>query len=204
MLPVSLCSFVHELEKLAAVVDDAELKKTLQPGDILYTKPRKNEGLFNKLFYAIESRLQDNPFTHVGLYVGNNKVVDSGDWREKTKGGDFGVNAVPLEDFKDRYQFKVLRPEASPEQRKDAVEYAKDQVGTPFNLRGMLRLVMPGKSERLGLQDRKATEALFCSELISNAYHHLNLVPEKKRRHNHVFPGDIAKSEQVEEIAEYR
>lgn len=207
MLPASLRAFVSELEKLAApVVDDAGLAKALKPGDVLYTTPRKNEGLFNKLFYAIESRVQGSPYTHVGLYAGNNQVIDSGDWREMRKGkGKFGVNQVPLDTFKERYKFKVLRPDATPAQRRDAVQYAKDQVGTPFNLRGMLRLVMPGKSDREGFRDRKdAAESLFCSELVSNAYHDLNLVPEKDRRHNHVFPGDIAKSPLVEEVAEYK
>ena len=185
-------------------MDDAGLEETLRPGDVLYTKPRKNEGLFNKLFYAVESRLQGSPFTHVGMYVGDGKVVDSGDWRDAMKKGTFGVNEVPLEVFKERYGFKVLRPDSTPEQRHDAVEYAKDRVGTPFNLRGMVRLVMPGKSERTGFEDRRDVESLFCSELVSNAYHDLNIAPDKKRRHNHVFPGDIAASDQVEEIAEYK
>jgi cell wall-associated NlpC family hydrolase len=126
MVPVlpeaMLDAFVQELEKLAAPVveDRQELERLLKPGDILYTRPRKVEGLLDKAFYALESRFQGSPHTHVGLYAGNGKVVDAGEW-DKGKSKSIAVHKVPLKKFIDRYYFKVLRVSTPSSVKKDAV-----------------------------------------------------------------------------------
>jgi uncharacterized protein YycO len=200
-----LDAFVHEIEKLAAPVleDRKELEKVLRPGDILYTRPKKIDKLHHKVFYAIESRIQGNPHTHVGLYAGNGKVIDAGAW---TKGDDssMAVHKVPLKKFTDRYQFKVLRVDAPVSVKKDAVEFAEGQVGKTFNTRGMLRLVLPFKG-KAGKKDRERqaeADGFFCSELIANAYHDLGLAKDKKLKH--IMPGDIARSRLTKTVAEFR
>lgn len=207
MLSHSLAAFAAELEKLSApLVDDTTLTEVLQPGDILHTAPRRFGSLLAKLEHNAIALYTGTHYTHAGMYVGDGKVIDSNDWPATAdQPASLGVTTVPLQTFKDRYKFKVLRPDVSTEQRQDAVAYAKTQVGTPFNMRGLIRHVLPGKSDRAGFTTRKAVnESLYCSELISNAYHDANLVPAKKNRHNHVTPADLANSPHVNEIAEYK
>ena len=203
MIAPSLRAFCNELEKLAApvITDEDELKKKLKPGDILYTTARETSGVFNKLFMGLNRWVQGSPYTHVGMYAGDGKVIDSGDWT-KRPGGHLGVNQVPLDDFQDRYKFKVLRVRTSPAEKKKAVSYAQDQVGKPFNLGGMLRLVLPFKSSVEGDRERKdAAESFFCSELVANAYGGLGIA--KQKHFHHVMPGDIAKSSLTKTVAEY-
>lgn len=198
-------AFVDELVKIAAPVysNREDLEKVLKPGDILYTKPKKIDKLHHRAFYAVESRVQGSPHTHVGLYAGGGKVIDAGAW---TKGDDssMAVHKVPLKTFTDRYHFKVLRVDASKAVKKDAVEFAEDQVGKTFNTRGMLRLVLPFQG-KAGKEDRKRqaeADSFFCSELVANAYHDVGLAKEKKLKH--IMPGDIARSRLTKTVAEFR
>lgn len=206
-LPTALLeAFADELHKIAAataVTDPEKLEKILKPGDILYTKPRKIDKLHHRAFYAVESRFQGSPYTHVGLYAGDKKVIDAGAWR-KGEADSMAVHEVPLKKFTDRYQFKVLRVDATPAQKREAVEYAEDQVGKGFNMKGMLRLVLPFKGEAgKGDRDRKdAAESFFCSELVANAYGDLNLAKERKL--HHIMPAHIHSSPLTKTIAEYK
>lgn len=202
---VMLDAFEQEIEKLAApVIDDhRELEKVLKPGDILYTRPKKIDKLHHRIFYSIESRIQGSPHTHVGLYAGDGKVIDAGAW---TKGPDssMAVHKVPLKSFVNRYNFKILRVDAPKSVKKDAVDFAKEQVGKTFNTRGMLRLVLPFQG-KAGKEDRKRqaeADSFFCSELIANAYHDVGLAKEKKLKH--IMPGDIARSRLTRTVAEFR
>lgn len=205
MSPATLAAFADEISKIAAAIEDPEkLRKILKPGDILYTKPKHIDKLRHRMFYAIESRIQGSPYTHVGLYAGDNKVIDAGTWH-KGREDSMAVHEVPLNQFTDRYEFKILRADASSAEKKDAVEYARDQVGKKFNLKGMLRLVLPfkGQASEKGDRDRKdAAESFFCSELVANAYHGLGIAKAKKR--HHIMPGDIAKSPLTRTVAEFK
>lgn len=204
-LPATLiAAFADEIEKIAAasIDDPEELKKILKPGDILYTKPRKIDKLHHKAFYAIESRIQGSKYTHVGLYAGDGKVIDAGDWR-KGNANSMAVHEVPIDTFTDRYKFKVLRVKTTPGEKKDAVEYAEKQVGKPFNLKGMFRLVLPFKGKAGKERDRKdAAESFFCSELVANAYGGLGIA--KERHLHHIMPGDINKSPLTKTVAEFK
>ena len=181
--------------------DPDELRKILKPGDILYTKPRDIEKLRHRMFYAIEKRVQGSPYTHVGLYAGNDKIIDAGAWR-KGKEDTMKVHEIPLQKFLDRYEFKVLRVKATAAQKREAVEYAKDQVGKKFNVKGMLRLLLPFKGQAENRDRKDAAESFFCSELVANAYGSTNIA--KDRHLHHVWPGDIAKSSLTKTVAEYK
>ena len=204
-LPTAMLEgFVNELEKIgkAKSVDDPDkLRKILRPGDILYTKPRKIDKMTHKAFYAIEKRIQGSDYTHVGLYAGDDKVVDAGDWRSKRRSG-MKVHEIPLDKFTDRYSFKILRVNTTPAKKQEAVDYAKKQVGKDFNLKGMLRLVLPGKGQADNRDRKDAAESFFCSELVANAYNDVNIA--KDRHLHHVWPGDIAKSPLTKTVAEYK
>lgn len=198
-------AFANELEKIgkAKSVDDPEqLKKLLRPGDILYTKPRVIDKLTHKAFYAIESRVQGSPYTHVGLYAGNGQVIDAGAWRKGEDDPTMKVHKIPLKQFLDRYSFKVLRVGTTPKKRQEAVDYAQEQVGKDFNMKGMLRLVLPLKGQADNRDRKDAAESFFCSELIANSYNDVNIA--KDRHLHHVMPGDIAKSPLTKTVAVYK
>ncbi len=193
-----------KIAEVASVSSVDDLKKTLQVGDILYTKPRENEGVLHKAFYAVESAVQGSPYTHVGLYVGDGKIVDAGEWKSGRKTEhSTGVHAVDLDTFVDRYNFKVLRVDAPSDTKQDAAAYAKNQVGKEFNFKGMFRLALPfqGSPEKKDRLRKDLAESFFCSELVANAYSPVNLAAKKKL--HHIMPGDIYRSSLTKTVAQY-
>lgn len=201
---ITIEALADELQKLARVITDkGEVEKLLKPGDILYTKPRKidSEGPHRRAFYAIESKIQGSPYTHVGIYTGNGKIIDAGAWTKRDE-NSMSVHEVPLKHFIDRYKFKVLRVDATPSDKKEAINYAKDQVGKDFNTGGMLRLVLPFKRGPDNDRQRKEdASSFFCSELVANAYNHVGLV--RNKRLEHVMPGDIHRSTKTKTVARF-
>lgn len=203
MIPTTVLeAFADELQKLAQVVTEREeVEKILKPGDVLFTRPREIDKLHHKAFYAIESRYQGSPYTHVGIYAGDGKVIDAGAWTKRHE-SSMAVHEVPLKTFTDRYQFKILRVNTTPKQRREAVEFARDQVGKEFNMSGMLRLVLPFKGQQKGERMRKSdASGFFCSELVANAYSGVGLA--KKKRLEHILPGDIARSPHTRTVGRF-
>lgn len=206
MNPAICAAFADELVKIAehkTFQDVDALKRELKPGDILYTKPRKIEGLGYKAFYAIEKRIQGSPYTHVGLYVGDGQVVDAGAWKSPKGESSASVNLIPLQRMADRYNFKVLRVKAPPKVRQEAADYARQQVGKDFNLKGMLRLALPfkGRPEAKERLRRDLAESFFCSELVSGAYSDVGIA--KAKHLHHVWPGDIHRSPLTKTVAKF-
>ena len=199
--------FEDGLLKIAEVktVDSVEeLKSTLKPGDILYTRPRENKGILHKAFYALESAFQGSPYTHVGLYAGDGKIIDAGEWKESPRGREATqVHEVDLKKFTDRYNFKVLRVDAPTKIKRDAVDYAKNQLGKDFNFTGMFGLALPfkGTAKKDDRVRKEVADSFFCSELVANAYSPLNIAAKKKLKH--VLPGDIARSSLTTEVARF-
>ena len=195
-----LNAFAEELEKLAAPIieDRSEIEKVLKPGDILATRPKDSflKGkLQHRLLRPLLVAFQGTDYTHVGLYAGNGKVIDSGLWKGKAR-----VTEVPLDTYADRYDFKVLRVKATPSEKRDAVAFAKEQLGKPFSLSKMIRLALPVSKDQ-GRQ-REDVSSLFCSELIASAYP--NTLFGSGRRSSHVRPVDIQRSPLTKTVAEFR
>lgn len=197
--PETLEAFAEELEKLASVkvVDDRkELEKLLKPGDILATKPKDEflakGALRHKLLRPLLTSFQGVDHTHVGLYVGDGRVVDAGEWRGKAR-----VTSVPLSTYLNRYDLKVLRVNATSGEKKDAVGFAKEQVGKPFSLKKMIRLALPVSKNNK--RAREEAESMFCSELVANAYATKGF--GAGRLSKHVRPVDIQKSPLTKTVA---
>lgn len=189
-----LGAFADELVKLAdyAVTGDlAEAERAMKPGDILATQPRQERldrlGFGHKLLRPFLRHIQGTDYTHIGMYIGDGKVIDS---QER------GIKTTPLAAYDKDFGFRVLRVDATPAERRDAVEYAKKQVGKPFNTFGMLRLALPvyrSETGRHGPRERQdAAESLFCSQLVANAYPGQPFSAGKKI--HHVRPVDIQRS----------
>ncbi len=199
-LPIlTVAAFADELEKIAEkIIEDPEqLKKMLKPGDILLTKPRKLKGLHHKMLRPLLKAFQGgSEYTHAALYAGDEKVIDSGLWKGKARVAD-----IPLSTYIDRYKFKILRVnDAAKKETKDAVEYAKEQIGKPFSILKMMRLALPTGSTKEP-RKRQELDKLFCSELIANAYPNQNFAAHKKIQH--VRPVDLHKSPLTKTVAEF-
>ncbi|HAG08342.1 MAG TPA: hypothetical protein DCK87_02060 [Desulfotomaculum sp.] len=104
----------------------------LQPGDILLGgNPGSSYGFF----------------THAGLYVGNNQVVDM-----YISTGVYLAEVKTYQNYYDRAA--ILRVKARPGQKKAAVDYALTQIGKPFFI------LAPKEEDRLW----------YCSKLLWRAY----------------------------------
>lgn len=199
MNSVSMAAFAHEVEKIAKVIlmsSEVEgVKNNLQPGDVLATRPRKS-GIGGTLLHAGLALFQGTPWTHVALYAGKGKVVNTGTWNGKTS-----TQIVPLEEFIDRYKFKILRVKASLAERLNAIKWAKSQVGKDFKYTGLVRLALPVASSKTMKRIRQENlSSLICSQLISNAYPNQNFGAH--RAIQHVRPVDIQKSHLTKTVAE--
>lgn len=196
-----LCDEFIKIADYTVHDDLKDVVKKMKAGDILNTKPREVKGVVQRILRAGLTRFQEgNPYTHVGLYAGEGKVIDSGFWKQRK-----GVVEIPIDEYAKRYSFRVLRPDATGAEKKDAVDYAKRQVGKGFNLKGMLRLALPTPEKDPGRNKRirqEAEDALFCSQLIANAY---PTVPfAKKKDVHHVRPVDIQRSTLTRTVTELR
>lgn len=188
-------ALANELEKIAEV-EYEKVEETLRPGDILVTKPKKLNGIHHKLLRPLLKTFQGTDYTHAALYIGDGKIVDSGLWKGKAK-----VTKVNLKNYIDRYNIKVLRvSDATKSEIKDAVEYAKKEVGKPFGTLKMLRLALPtGKTSKPRV--RQELGKLFCSELVANAYPNQNFAANKHIQH--VRPVDLQKSPLTKTVATF-
>lgn len=160
----------------------ADLKKVLQPGDILITRA-VNPTLMSRAVSAV----QGSEFGHSSLYAGNGKVIDT-----RMKEGVFETTLDEVhKEWGGGRDVRAYRPKATDDERKKAVATARSFIGTPYDKKGALRLLLPAaKNDHKGPTDHKA--AILCSQLIVQAYPHLNFADEKSR--DHVMPVDIANS----------
>jgi len=198
-------AFCDELEKIAKALQTysvEELSKKLKPGDILTTQRRTTNSWGESLNKVLLGFFQGTPYTHTGLYIGDGDIVDAGKWGKGDK-AETRVHKVKLKDFAKRYKIRALRVRGSNKVKKDAVAYAKEQVGKDYNMSGVLRLAFPvfGKVKATERIRKKVVDELFCSELVANAYSAVNIA--KDRALKHVRPVDIQRSPLTKSVVEF-
>lgn len=169
----------------------ADLKKVLLPGDILLTRAVKPT-----LMSRVVSAVQGSGYGHSALYAGNGKVIDT---RLE------GVRETTLDEVHKEWgggrDVRAYRPKATDEERKNAVTTARSFLGVPYDKKGALRLLLPAaKNDHKGPTDHK--DAILCSQLIVQAYPHLNFAEGKHR--DHVLPVDIANSPLTKRVGELK
>ena len=192
----TLIAFENELAKIAEEVSLEKVKalqRKLVPGDVLVSHLR-NPGLPGRVLATVVSTAQGGtPDYHAAMYVDGGKVLN-------TYAGT-SLHKVPLKEFADRYSFKALRVRAPEEWRRNAVAYAKKQVGKDYDLLGAIRQVLPprkGDEER----QRQQVDSFYCSQFIANAY---NKVPfAKERAVGDTRPVDLDKSRYTKIVGEVR
>lgn len=168
-----------------------ELQKKLQPGDIIFTAPdRKRIPAWARHIYKPISKLvQGTDYGHTAIYVGDGNVVDA----------RMGRTAVQssLKQMLNHNNVVAFRPKVSPAEKKQAIEYASSQVGTPFSLRSLIRAATPIRGKRRGNKPEMDNK-LICSALVANAYSKRKFSPAARL---YTRPSEIMNSALLKPIA---
>jgi len=210
----TLRAFSDELRKLAhEVTDDLEaVHKQMKAGDILVTTPRKE-------FYDAQDRItrlrmralrwfQGTPYTHTSMYGGDGKILEIGTWH---RGGErkSSVTSAPIEQWAKRYNFRVLRVDATPKERQEAVEFMHSQKGKPYDYGTTARLMLPVsevdpkvRAQEYENKETREPKKVICSQLVAAAYPNQHF--SKRRPLRFVRPVDIQKSPLTSIVMEYR
>ena len=124
-----------------------KLLNMLQPGDLIL------ETTQNRPFMKVAEKLAgDSDYTHVAIYEGNGQMIEA---NVDHKSG-FGVDRKDVEkEFNmDMMQFKIVRPPyQSQEDIDSALNYARDQIGKPYD----------------ALLSYEGDSRMYCSELIAKS-----------------------------------
>lgn len=171
------------------------LKRKLTPGDILLTAPRgKPKGLIWKLYRPISQKIQGTDYGHSALYIGDGKVVDARIGK--------GTKERTLSSVARQNRILALSPKVSERERKEAVEFAKDSLHSPYSTVGILRAAFPfrGKRGHLPSKDelrQKALDSGICSGLVAYAYKRLKFSDSSR---DLTRPGEILRSGKLEVV----
>lgn len=170
--------------------------KTLQPGDVLLTRPKRMTGPGRFLFQTIGGQ---GPWTHVGIHGGDDKIIHMqhapdalGLERLKRKGRIDDIRAIAA-----RNQILAKRPKnASEEEIAAALESARSLIGKPYNWKHLARAGVLPKRDPLGKS--KGSDSAICSELIAKAYPNRMFGARSKE---HISPQELFTSPHLKSIA---
>lgn len=146
-----------------------------KPGDIILVRGRRVQHdnplhqATENLFRFASPKLQGS-YSHAGLYAGNGRIIDA---------VDDGVRELPLKKAVGSKDFIVLRPAATPQETKKAIDFARRQVGKDYSDVQMIgagaALLSPRfLASKMGRDPSKAAlakkSAYQCGGLIGCAY----------------------------------
>lgn len=194
-----LTSFAAELLKIAREYKTHRgLQGKLEPGDILltsfkYVDPAKMRGreltkaeqAAWSAFRRASSKYQGE-HEHSAIYAGRGKVIETGP--------PHGAQVKPLEHMTGgRGTITAVRPELSATQRRQAVQRARQLLGTRYSIP---RLVRAGMANHVKLKPEKVPDRrkhqYICSTLVGDAY---DKVPFNERKPNDaLMPADFYRS----------
>lgn len=143
-----------------------ELKKELEPGDIILYGPQETGDPLNRMFLTFSRPLQGD-FTHAGIYVGDNKTVESFAGRP--------IKEYDLDSRLDgRRDITVMKPKLSAKTKNRAAAFAKKQVGKPYSYKDLAMhgkyLLLPKKQKNFLKTDKAGRNAYSCSTLVTQSY----------------------------------
>jgi len=109
-----------ETQKGLSPAQIENIRKDLQPGDIMLSRTPTNE-----FYYALQKSAFGSEYSHASVYTGNNRVIDA---YEK-------VNEHTVQDFcASQGAVLILRPRyPSEESRRQALDYLETQLGKPYD-----------------------------------------------------------------------
>lgn len=142
----------------------------IRPGDIGLVGRQPGEGLLDRFFEENIQWFTDSPVNHAFVYVGGGSIVEavrrvSVSPASNYTGIEWSTGRLPDVD------------NASPRQRRLAVDYAIAQVGDSYNIAGLLAVgLYQRRTGHLVRGDEwwvkllNAERADFCSELVAKAW----------------------------------
>lgn len=156
----------YGLLKVSRDMTSGELESRLEPGDVLVTtfgaSPRWHSRMFKRL-----APLVTGSYGHTGLYAGDGRVIEVVAGREGTREIDFS-------DMANRVNVKAFRPNLPKEDREQAVEFARSNLGAPYRnlavLESAAEALAPGFLRRIRNVKDPETRAFLCTELVDGAY----------------------------------
>lgn len=172
-----------------------ELKRRLRPGDILLTAPRgKPKNLIWRLYRPVSQKIQGTDYGHSALYVGGGKVVDA-------RIGQ-GTKVRTLASVARQSRILALSPKVTNKERREAIRFAKESLGSPYSTLGVLRAGLPfrGKRGRLPSPEelrQKSRDSGICSGLVAYAYKRLKFSNSSR---DLTRPGEILRSGKLEVV----
>lgn len=152
-----------EAARERAVTSVTKLHDKLLPGDILFSEPdMSRESVPWRAFKLLSRKAQGTNYGHNAIYAGHGKIIES-------RLGE-RVSEKPLTEMTSSNNVLVMRPDVTAAERHAAVEYARTEIGKPYNVAALARSVLPGM--RSGF-DRKREDlhSMICSALVANAYY---------------------------------
>jgi hypothetical protein len=177
------------------------LDLSLQEGDLIFVRSAGYSTLFDLRCYF---------WTHVGMYIGDQMMVEA-IFRPSPRSHETGVVLTPLSKWGYPYETcaVVLRVETDPSIRTQAVAFAREKLGWPYDWVSIpigLCVQPPGWPNWPGLKQLDGP-SYYCSELIWMAYYkasggRINL--GNKLPFLFVSPDDIANSSQVTELGRHK
>jgi cell wall-associated NlpC family hydrolase len=145
------------------------------------------------MYRPISQKIQGTEYGHSALYVGGGKVIDA-------RGG--GTKTRTLASVARQSRILALSPKVTNEERREAVRFAKESLGSPYNILGALRAGTPFRGKRGRLPSRKelrqkALDSGICSGLVAYAYKRLKFSNSSR---DLTRPGEILRSGKLEVV----
>src|SRR5690625_1219045 len=168
----------------------------IRKGDLIFTKPKLKSAASRLRRHMIVSFPQNEPYGHVGIYVGGGQVVEAQ--------AAHGVRKIPLSRVVENNSIKVYRVIGGDANK--AAEVAKSLVGKDYSIVSAIKsYFFPRRGieskedrERIAREIPKRFTKFFCSTVIVEAYPEL-----AKSINSHPFdimPVEIMDSPKTKEI----
>ena len=144
------------------------VSNALKKGDLIFTgwSSKKKPNLARGALYNLSAKLQKTPYTHVGMYIGNGRVVEA-----NPTGGAYRVNNVALKDRLKATRVVAYRPKTDQATVGRAVKHMKGAVGLRTSLPRFYMNAARSQFARKPNRDAPvADNQIICSSLISRAY----------------------------------
>jgi uncharacterized protein YycO len=161
---------------LSSTAAAAYLRKFMQPGDVVIVGPTvaslrtRTMGAYYRVSTAL---LGSNKNVHIDLYIGGRRLVTA----EAGKG-------VIIKKVKQliatRSHIAVFRPRAAKQIKKEAIAFAKKQIGKGFSYVNIGGAIVKELASGAPAPSKEGT--FTCSGLIARAYSKLAIGKEKKNR----------------------
>jgi len=188
-------------ERVPITHDPEEFISAMKPGDIINTRTMAKYRGFKgpgRWSYTL-SLPQQEYFPHSAFYLGGGKVFNA---------IPTGTFIVSVNRFIKKSPVLLLRPRATPQQKKEAIKFIKHahKKGMRVTLWGTVKTVAHKAKRKLlhkKFKEKKRPNSfsVICSNLISIAYKDINFTTKSPKKF--VTPSDLSRSKMTKKVMIY-